>query len=235
MRRLSCALAVLVVAACSGDNHPTFRSGALSVGGIAITANPTNVLSLRFTFDATGADSARITYAGPGDTGATPWMSLVSGANRMTVLGLLPTTTYHMTLEVNGPNGATVTPKFVQTTTSLPPSVSDARIAYSGTPGPGYTLLSPIDETTPSTAALAFDSLGRLRWYREFQNWHMVDAQMQKNGHFTIGLASPALEAKFLEIGPFIEILPSGDSVATYAAPTGFQTDAHEVVLTGDP
>ncbi len=233
MRRLFCVVAVLSVGACS-ESNPVFRSGSLQVSDVNIQSNPYNALSLRFTFHATGADSARILYGAPGDTGATPWFHLVSGSNRLTVLGLLPETVYHLTLQVMGVNGETVTPRYTQTVGELPSELQDAKITYTGTPGPGYTLVSPIEETSSLGAAIAFDSLGRVRWYREFPTWHLVDAQMQRNGHYTIGLASAVLEQKFIEIGPFIELLPSGDSVATYQAPTGFQTDAHEVVLTGD-
>jgi hypothetical protein len=234
MRRLVCPIAALTLVACSGDNNPLFNSGSLHVSNVSVNLNPYNVLSLNFSFDATGGDSARILYTSPTDSGSTPWSRLVSGANHMTVLGLLPQQEYQLTLQVVGANGETVTPKYLQFSGALPPFVADAKITYTGTPGPGFTLLSPIEETTQSTAAIAFDSLGRVRWYREFPNWHMVDAQMQRNGHYTIGLASPQLELQFLEEGPFIEVLPNGDSVTTYSAPAGYQTDAHEVVLTGD-
>jgi hypothetical protein len=230
MMRLFCAIAVLVLAACS-ESNPTYTSRSLHVSAVAIRRNTYNGLSFRFDFQATGADSARILYAGPGDTGATPWSRLVSGANSMNVLGLLPANPYNLTLQVVGPGGATIEPRFLQATDDLPTSIADARITYSGTPGPGYTLVSPIEPTTPSSAVIAFDSLGRVRWYREFTNAGTLDAQLQRNGHFTVGVTAQIIP---IQVGPFVELLPSGDSIATYVAPAGYQTDSHEIVLTGD-
>src|SRR5579859_8018598 len=104
MMRFLCAIAVLVLAACSDSNPGTYSSGALRVSAVAIQANPHNALSFVFTFQAVSADSARVLYTAPGDTGETPWSSLVTGANRITVLGLLPAVQYNLTLQVVGAN-----------------------------------------------------------------------------------------------------------------------------------
>lgn len=230
--RVMCAIAVLVLAACSESNPTGYNAGSLHVGGVTVHHNANNGLSFHFTFQATGADSARILYAGPGDTGATPWSHLVSGQNQMDVLGLLPAIQYNLTLQVVGVAGATVDPQFLQVTSNLPTSLTDAHITYTGTPGPGYTLLSTILEKTGNTAAIAFDSLGRVRWYREFTNTSSLDAQMQRNGHFTVGLTNP--DSLTIQVGRYIELLPNGDSVAGYTAPAPYQTDCHEIVLSGD-
>lgn len=238
MRRLLSLLSVAAVAACSGDS-PVFTSGSLRVSEIKVSVNQHNALSLRVDFDAVAADSARVLYTAPGDSnGATPWVRLASGHNEIVVLGLLPATRYSLELDVNGPNATHVTPLFHGNSGELPVGLADAHLTYTGTPGPGYTLVSPIEPTgaiTTSTFAMAFDSLGRLRWYREFPNWESVDVQMQRNGHFTIGLNYPSLESGIVQ-GPFVEFLPSGDSVASYVAPTGVKaTDVHEILLSGTP
>jgi hypothetical protein len=220
--------------ACSEANNPVFTNGALKVDNIHVSLNRYNALSLRVTFTATGGDSAQILYTGTGDSSQTPWVKLVSGQNFMPVLGLLPTTFYHLTLVVRGPNGLQVTPKFQSWTGQLPAFLADAHIAYTGTPGPGYTLISPIYPTTFNTYAVAFDTAGVLRWYREFDGYQSLDVQMQRNGHYTIGLEVEADSIKGRQVGPFIEFLPSGDSVAAYQAPPNYDTDAHDIVLTGN-
>lgn len=221
--------------ACSDANTPVFSSGALRVSNIQVGTAVHNALAFKITFTATDADSAQIQYMAPGDSSQTPWMKLVSGNNSMPVLGLLPGLFYRMTLVVHGPNGLVVTPKFVGTTGNLPDDLADAHIQYTGTPGPGYTLISPIEATgkTLNTYAMAFDVTGRLRWYRGFPSSQSLDVQMQKNGHYTVGLNALS-NTNQQETGPFIELLPDGDSLATYTAPTGYSTDSHEVVLSGD-
>jgi hypothetical protein len=219
--------------ACSEANNPVFTDGTLKVDNIQVNLNPYNAISFRVTFTATNADSAQIMYAGTGDSSQTPWMKLVSGQNVMPVLGLLPATFYRLTLVVRGPNGLVVTPKFQHITGQLPAGVADAHIAFTGTPGPGYTLISPIEGTTGNTFAMAFDTAGVLRWYREVDGYGSLDVQMQRNGHYTIGLAVEA-DSQGRQIGPFIEVLPTGDSVGGYTAPPNYDTDGHEIVLTGN-
>jgi hypothetical protein len=234
MRAFWFALPFALLACSDANNNPVYSSGALSVTNLHIGTNIHNVISFRVSFTATDGDSAQILYMGPGDSNQTPWVKLTSGPNLMQVLGLLPSTFYRMTLVVRGPGGLMVTPQFVGSTGALPTELANAHIAYTGTPGPGYTLISPIEPTnTQNTYAMAFDTAGVLRWYREFPGYQSLDVQMQRNGHYTVGLNLESGTGN-REIGPFVELLPSGDSVATYMAPSGYNTDSHEVVLSGD-
>jgi hypothetical protein len=227
------ALALAAVG-CSDASNPVFSSGSLVVNSISVSSNLYNALSFNVAFNATDGDSAQVQYVGTGDSSQTPWTKVTSGHNGLVVLGLLPTTFYRITLVVQGPSGYRVSPHLTYTTGALPSDLADAHIAYTGTPGPGYTLISPIEATgvTNNTFAMAFDTAGRVRWYREFTGWQSLDVQMQTNSHYTVGLNYLSNSTQ-QEIGPFVELLPSGDSLATYIAPSGFATDGHEIVLSG--
>ncbi len=240
MRNRVCVLGLLILAACSDSSPRVLTDGALTVSNVSISSNPFNVLSFRVAFDAVNGDSARVLYMATTDTtgalvdsGSTPWQHVAQGPNRITPLGLLPHTTYHLTLQVTGKGGAMLEPKYNEATDFLPSDLLTAKIAWTGTPGPGYTLISPINVVIPRAYAMAFDGQGRVRWYRRFDNVSSLDAQMQRSGHITVGLSHITPDS--LNIGPFVEILPSGDSLATYNAPAGYLTDTHEIVVSGDP
>ena len=96
----------------------------------------------------------------------------------------------------------------------------------------GYTLVVPIAAPTDTLAyVMAFDSTGRLAWYRAFANagW-TVEAKQQPNGHITVYLGrSYGWQATE---GEFVELDPAGDIVRTFAARTVPYTDPHELRFT---
>jgi arylsulfate sulfotransferase len=231
-------LGAIGFAACSGNTSTTGPAAAripLQISNIAATANPLNVLSTIITFAAPGADSARVVYSTPGDTiAATPFSPIVGDSGRVVTLGLLPNSTYAMSIEVVGGNKRiAATGQFF--TGALPPRVQAASLVPTGTFSRGYTLVSPLAllPTTDSAIAVAFDAVGRIRWYRLFPGTGSAESKMQANGHFTVALG---ISSGFDERpAKFVELLPSGEIVGTYTAGSGEFTDIHELLMTGTP
>jgi Arylsulfotransferase (ASST) len=229
-------IGLAALAACSSD-HTTAVAGlnsalAPQVTGYSVQTNPLNSLSTIITFTAVNADSARVLYTTAGDTAsATPFVHVAGDSGRIATLGLLPNATYSNTLEVYGAQGRTTEP-FQFATGSLSPYVQTATLNISGSFGPGYTLVSPILYTGDSVLMVIFDSKGRVRWYREFPpGTGSAESKQQKNGHFTLAVGGSQGDDDVPEV--YDEILPTGEVIATYAAPAGEEMDSHELIETG--
>jgi Arylsulfotransferase (ASST) len=230
------AIAVTALGACSSDHPTAFANAAPGaaplVTGYSVAENPLNSLSTVVTFTATDADSARVHYSTPGDTAAvTPFVPVTGDSGRVVTLGLLPNAMYSHQLELIGPHGRTIEP-FQFSTGPLPAYVQTARLTITGKFGPGYTLLSPIIYTGDSVLMVIFDNMGRVRWYREFPpGTGSVESKMEPNGHFTLALGGSAGDDNVPV--QYLELLPSGEVIATYQAPDSEATDAHELLMTG--
>ncbi len=247
------ARAVRLVAACAGIVACTRPPGISDIGAVT---NPLDALSAIVTFRAPCADSARIVYSTPADTAsATPYAPVTNGAGRVVMLGLLPLSYYALTVQARCGHQQVVA-TWTYETPGLPPRVQKASLVPTGKFTRGLTLVSPlaIIPTTDSAIAVAFDALGRLRWYRVFPVTGSVDLQQQPNGHFTIllPLSSWQFSDRLVRGGPgttalrhavpggydgtpteYVEFLPSGEIVNRYTAGPGEFTDAHEFVMTG--
>ena len=228
------AIAVLAAAAACTDKHPTGPSGTPPlITSLSATPNPLNALSTVFTFTATGGDSARVVYTTAGDTaGTTPFVSMTGDSGRVVTLGLLPNAPYTNRLEIVG-SGGTTTETIQVATGSLPPYVQQATLTTtSGSFTRGYTLFGPIFYAGDSVLAVAFDSKGRVRWYREFApGTGSAELKQQHNGHFTFALGGSTGGDGLAE--SYVEFLPSGEVVATYTVPDTQFTDPHELIETG--
>ncbi len=231
----SAAILALVQVGCTtdvaGPNSPPFIRGA------AATPNAYSVLSSVVTFNAPVGDSARVISVASGDSSATPFVELHSFSQQQHIvtLGLLPSTTYTQTIQVKNLRGQLATTNMQFTTGPLPSYVARAQLTQTaGTfSGGGYTLVSPITYAVDTALAVAFDSANRVRWYRMFAGHSSIEAKQQPNSHFTIYLSTGVGAAGAAANGSYVEFLPSGDSLRSYAAPNGLPTDVHEMWLTG--
>ncbi len=234
-------LSLIVGAGCSSDTGtaPTLATGGqIQILTASLSQNRYNALSNVVTFIADDADSARVVYSTSSDTtAATPFVPLqhiehARGTAQIAVLGLLPSTTYQEVLQVYGPTGS-VSTTFSATTPSLSSFVQGIKLQVSGTFGPGYTLVSPIAyPLTDSAVMVAFDSQGRIRWYRTFAPGSgSSESKQQHNGHYTIALGESAGFDGAIE--SYTEFLPGGEIVASYAAPKTEYTDPHDLWITG--
>ena len=241
-------------------------SGHVKVSNLHADANPLNVLSAIVTFSATGVDSARAVYSTSDDTvSTTPYVRVTGAVGRVPILGLLPFHTYAVTVQAWG-GGHMTSANWGYATGGLPPWVQAASLVPTGTFSQGYTLVSPLRDSSPRSAALppddaiavAFDALGRVRWYRVFPVVGSVELKQQPNGHFTIGLPMSGWGSRrgslvrattdSGRVGPqrqavpggfdgatvdFAEFLPTGEIIHRYSAGPGEFTGSHELLITG--
>ena len=228
-------LGLTLLDACTND-HPTAIPAASAlaplVTGYSVAENPLNALSTVVTFTATNVDSARVLYSTPGDSSAmTPFVPVTGDSGRIVTLGLLPNSMYSHQLELIGPHGRTIEP-FQFSTGPLPAYVQTASLTITGSFGPGYTLMSPIIYTGDSVLMVIFDSKGRVRWYREFPpGTGSVESKQQANGHFTLALGGSQGDDDIPV--QYVELLPSGEVIATYSPPDTEHMDSHELWMTG--
>jgi len=221
----------LLAAACAGDApfHPT--PGPPVLAALEAAANPYNVLAVAVSFTVDGADSARIVYRGAGDPEqATPFSSVQDGPARLVALGLRPATAYTLDVEAIGAGGLTRL-SVGATTDTLPALLRSAHLQISGTPSPGYLLVTPEFFGGASDGyLLVFDEAGVLRWYRKFagEGW-AVEAKQQQNGDFTVYLGQSFGYQP--TAGRFAEVHPAGDEVRSFRVSAPSFTDPHEMLL----
>ena len=151
-------------------------------------------------------------------------------------------------------------------TKGLPTPVQAASLVSTGPFSRGLTLVSPLlDSASPNALrrgnraiAVAFDALGRLQWYRQFNVAGSLALSQQPNGHFTIALplagwshsglnrdAPPTDSGSVVRdvsaiLGGFehaavewAEFLPSGEILHTYTAGAGATTGSQALLMTG--
>jgi arylsulfotransferase ASST len=220
--------------ACSANNVVQAPASSSGIGSAKISANPHNVVSAVITFQAEG-DSARVVYARknlPPDS--TPYVALRPGSDTIVTLGLRPGTTYRNVVQVAGAAGVANSDTLTYTTAQLPDPLQRISITTTGTGGPGLTLTSA-QVGGNTVIALAFDSAGAIRWYREFPGAEPVsgDLKQQPNGHFTLyrGTSFGSQQVP----GEYIEFTPAGDSLRSITVAQPRFLDNHELLLTTGP
>jgi hypothetical protein len=104
-------------------------------------------------------------------------------------------------------------------------------LATSGVGGPGLTLTS-VQVGGNDVFALALDSAGTIRWYRQFAGTERVGGELkqQPNGSFTLYRGSSTGVEKVP--GHFIEFTPAGDSVRAITATPPRYLDNHDLLIT---
>lgn len=230
-RRWLLAATVLGAIGCGAD-HATGppRPG---ISDVIAAPNAYNALSIVVSVRATGGDSAHVLYAdGSGPERATPYLRVRRDTAHLVALGLAPSTAYSVRVEVRGLAGADTSAPIAVTTGSLPDVLRGLHLEVSGTPSPGYTLLTPVVFGDPSNGyVLAFDSSGTLAWYREFDGdgW-TVEAKQQGNGDITVYVgASYGFQPS---AGRYVEVRPNGEQARTFQVEPPSYTDPHELLLT---
>ncbi|HWA58896.1 MAG TPA: arylsulfotransferase family protein [Gemmatimonadales bacterium] len=229
-RRRPAAYLLLLGAAlgCDSGSAPPIepRIEAVSVG-----PNPRNALALDVAAHTLRADSIRFqfTVAGgaPDSTGFFP----APGNDTFPVLGLRPDTSYSVVAEAVGPAGVGRSTPVTVRTGSLPPGLVGVHLEVSGVPTPGYavTAVMPGDG---SGYLVAFDSAGRLAWYRGVpfdQGEQVLDVRRWPNGNYTmyVGGSSGWQPVQ----GSYLEITPRGVLRRQFRAPAPYYTDGHDIRL----
>jgi hypothetical protein len=193
------------------------------------------VTNAKVGFSVDDADSVRVHYAAVdgSDSGVSPW---VAGQRELvSLLGLRASTSYSLWTESRRGASTAVGDTVSYTTGALPPALRDARLErqQGGPLSGGYTLTSAVG-SNGEFFAVAYDSVGVIRWYRSLgYPGAVADIQQQQNGHITAGVGlSNGYNAADTH---FLEFTRGGDSVRAIVATGSPYTDDHELVVITDP
>lgn len=229
-RQLICSVAVLIVAfSCRSVDAPVRQSPQAAI--LSAARNPLNQLSTVFTLKTVGVDSVRLVYYSPdGNRGVTPFLRPGASTIQLASLGLTPNTAYTHYVEFLGASTHDSIGPFVVNSGPVPAALSNLKLSITGRPTGGY-LLTSITMTPDTTALIALDSLGNVRWYRLFGTpGGGEDAEQQRNGDFTVFLGTTR---GFDDTrGYYAEVRPTGEMVRSFVAPDSLYTDGHELLLT---
>jgi outer membrane protein assembly factor BamB len=216
-------------AACSDDENPTEPLPTLTVENLQLEpgteAGPLAVA----TFTAQDADSARAWFLAPGaDPHATPFVPIHDGDGRVVVTGLAPSTDYQIYIEARAGAdfGASDTASY--TTDALPSALSNIRIEMATGTFPSGYIITEVAASDNTLYAVAFDSTGKLVWYRHFPDYDQIgDFQQQPNGHYTIYLGTSTGHEPVP--GEYDEFTTAGDITHKWTIPGPYYTDGHEI------
>jgi hypothetical protein len=195
----------------------------------AVEANEENALSAFVRFTAPSADSARAVVTRSDSKDVTYTFARTSQEGRFVLLGLQPSTAYNIVVEAWKGGEHQVSPQHTFVTAPLPAPLKDAylELLSGDRPKHGYIMVPMVTDQT--SYLVAFDSTGRLAWYRDFGHVPLVEAKQQTNGNFTVFLG--ATRGWDRVPGEFQEVTRSGALVRTWKAPDGYYTDSHEIRL----
>ena len=223
-------LAALILYACSGDVGDSSGPMASLVTVRAIQALPHEPLGALVQHDAPGPFPIRVGYftADLSDSAFTPWQSADSS---VVVLGLAPDRTYTMVVQSLFDGRPVPGPVMEYHTPPLPAALDQVSIRQEGTSSGGYSM-APIGGLDGHWYLIIFDSLGTIRWYRDFGPQGVVAVTQQRNAHITAFVG--ASSGFNMRSGVYVEVSPTGDSVRSITAPGSPYTDPHELLESFD-
>jgi hypothetical protein len=226
------ALVAGIASACD-DNNSTGPNGVVVVSNVQLKAGTEAGPLAVATFDVQHADSARAWYStAGGDPVPTQFAPVSDGSSRFVVTGLEPATQYQIYIEGRSGPDSTVSQPADFTTDALPDALENVSFNMStGTFTPGFILTEVVAASDSTLYAVAFDSTGKLAWYRRFPDFHQIlDLQQQPNGHYTIYLGGSTgwqpVEGKFAEFDV------AGNITHEWKLPDQYFVDGHELRFT---
>lgn len=236
-RALIVGLVGLLWAAAGCDPSPTETEPPTPPEVLAVSVGHTAASGLGVVVQATvtGATHAQVRFwsdSEPPDS--TPTMTLETAEAVLPVLGLLPSTTYQVQLSVTGAGGTTESQALSIETRPLPPRLAELTITTTGEATHPFILVNGATMGTPGLV-YAFDSKGRIRWFREFTEYPedpnpAKETKQQPNGNFTTFIGeSSGYEFHW---GRYVEFRPDGSIVREYDAGPDLYTDGHDLLLT---
>lgn len=220
-------LIIGIAAACS-DNTAGPRN-SVSVSAFQLGPGTETGLLAVATFNTANADSARVWYAATGgEPQATPFLRVSDGDAKIVVPGLEAGTQYDMHVEARTGADSAVSQSSSFTTQQLPEVLKNLSIKMTTGTFPGGYILTEAETSDSTLYALAFDSSGRLAWYRHFPDYHQImDLQQQPNGHYTIYLGGSTGWQPIN--GEFAEFTVDGDVTHEWKLPAKYFMDGHEI------
>jgi hypothetical protein len=229
LRALVAITLVLGAAAACNDDNPTQPRTALTVTELQLKpgteAGPLAVA----TFTAEDADSARAWFMKSGaEPRATPFYPVHDGNGHVVVTGLDPSSDYSIYIEARAGADSGISDTSSYTTDALPDALKNIRIDMATGAFPSGYIITEAETADSTLYALAFDSTGKLVWYRHFPDYHQIlDFQQQPNGHYTIYLGGST--GKEPVEGEFAEFTTAGDITHTWKIPGDYYTDPHGI------
>jgi hypothetical protein len=226
---IATVLLLWVAAACSDDKNLTEPGVTLTVADLQLKpgteAGPLAVA----TFTAQDADSARAWFTSSGtDPRATPFFPVHDGNGYVVVTGLAPSTDYQIYIEARAGADSGVSDTSSYTTDALPDALKDIRIDMATGTFPSGYIISEVAASDNTLYAVAFDSTGKLVWYRHFPDYDQIgDFQQQPNGHYTIYLGTSTGHEPVP--GEFDEFTTAGEITHKWSIPGSYYTDGHEI------
>jgi hypothetical protein len=222
--------------ACGGKNvPPSSPSIGPRILSAKVSKNRHNVLSSAVIFRADQVDSARVVYWSteqPADS--TPTVKVSGQSDTIVTLGLRPSTRYLQVVRLTGPMGTVTSDTLSFTTDELPDLFERVSISTKGNGGPGLTITS-LQVGGNTVVVVGFDSVGAIRWYRQFAGSDTVSGELkqQPNGNFTLYRGKSYGSQK--TPGEYIEFTPAGDSVRSITVELPRYLDNHELLATTGP
>ena len=225
-RRVGLPLALLGALAC-GDAGPVAPTpDPPVVSSTSATVAPLVGLAIVVTVRASAADSVAISLNAPARPEApftAPSTPVTGDSAVLPVLGLHPSTTYHLVARVWGPGG-TASGDTVQVTTNPLPGDLPTYSAAGGNPAPGFVVLAA------GNYGIVIDNDGRVVWYYRWPNGPGLNFIALPNGHYAARAPTPDPG----DIEPWVEIDPLGRVARTFGCANGLQARFHDVVLDTD-
>jgi Arylsulfotransferase (ASST) len=196
----------------------------------AIQALSRDPLGAVVAHDAAGTDLIRVRYtlSDLSDSGFTPWQSADSS---IVVLGLGAGGDYTLNVQSSFDGRTIDGPASQYQTPPLPASLDQVTIGLQGTFTGGYSM-SPIAGLDGHGYLIIFDSLGTIRWYRDFGPQVVFATTQQEDGHITAFVG--ASTGFNMMSGVYVEVTPAGDSVRSISAIGSVYTDPHELLESFD-
>ena len=225
--KLAYVLAAPILYACSYDRDGSSTLSPPSTVTIrAIQPLPHDPLGALVQHDATGSFLVRVRYllADLSDSAVTPWQSADSS---IVVLGLEGGRTYAMQVQSSFDGRAIDGPVSTYSAPPLPAALNQVSIQLQGTPSGGYSM-APIGGLDGHGYLIIFDSLGTIRWYRDYGPQVVFETTQQEDGHITAFVGGS--DGFNTASGVYVEVTPTGDSVRSITALGSSYTDPHELL-----
>jgi len=217
MRFLGVLGAITLIAACRGEpSSPAPPWVGPVIDGVAVAANPNNVLSAAVTVRVRLADSVAVHYTtGLTLDSVTPAVPVRGDSAVVPVLGLLPGTPYALRVVAFGA-GQVVPGDLRGFVTGTLPADLPRYVARGTDPSPGYVAFSA------GTYGLVIDNTGRVVWYRRFTPGPGLNFQPQPNGRY---VAHPPMGG-----GAWVEVDLLGNVTRTFGCARGLQSRFHDLI-----
>ena len=221
MRFLGALGAILLIAGCWGEpSSPAPPTAGPVFDAVAVSANPTNVLSAAVTVRVRLADSVAVHFGtGPILDSVTPAVPVVADSAVVPVLGLLPGTAYGIRVVAFGA-GQTVPGGLRGFITGTLPADLPDYVAGGADPSPGYVAFSA------GAYGLVIDNTGRVVWYRRFTPGPGLNFQPQPNGRY---VAHPPMAGGAV-IAPWVEVDLLGNVTRTFGCVRNLQSRFHDLI-----